>query len=86
MREYDSQCQKTSIVNKILGGYSVLLITGTLSIILTTAIVIIYCKIARRIKQATLLLKQAVILITCLIINMCILVFAAIVINLTAVD
>lgn len=86
VREYDSTCHKTSIVKKILGGYSVILLTGVLSIVLTTAIVVIYYKIAQRIRQATLLLKQALILITCLILNTVIVIFAAIVISLTAVN
>ena len=86
MREYDGQCHKTNSLKKIFGGYSVILITGILSIFLTAAIVIIYYKIARRIKQATDLLKQAVILIVCLIVNVLIVVFATVVVNLTAVE
>lgn len=86
MREYDGQCHKTNSLKKIFGGYSVILITGVLSIFLTAAIVIIYYKIARRIKQATDLLKQAVILIVCLVVNVLIVVFATIVVNLTAVE
>ena len=85
MREYDPHCNKTSIVKRVLGGYFMQLTTGALSIVLTVAIVIIYYKIARQIKQAMQLLKQALILITCLILNVVIVVFAA-VINLNGVE
>ena len=84
VREYDDQCQKTSPVKKMLAGYSVLEMTGILCIIFSAAIAITYWKIARQIKQAIHLMRQAVILLTCLIVNVVILVFSSVVINLTS--
>ena len=82
MREYDDHCRKTSPVKKILAD-SVLVMTGILCIILSAAIATTYWKIARQIKQAIHLMRQAVILLTCLIVNVAILVFSSTVINLT---
>lgn len=80
MRKYDSQCLRVDDLRKVFGGYSVLLITEVLSVVLTTTIMVIYYKLARqKIKQAAQLLKPALILVTCLIVNVVILVFSAIV-------
>ena len=79
-------CHKTNIIKKIFGGYSVLLVTGLLSIFLTAAMVTIYCKLAHRIKKASHLLKQAVILIICLVLNSLIIVFSALATNLAAIE
>lgn len=79
-------CHKTNVIKKVFGGYSVLLVTGFLSIFLTATMVTIYCKVAHRIKKASHLLKQAVILIICLVLNSLIIVFSALATNLAAIE
>ena len=83
LREYDNDCHKTNPVKKSLAGYGVFVLTGILSTILVTAMVLIYCRIARRkIKQATILKRQVLILSACLIASMAVLVFFLTVSNL----
>lgn len=80
MHEYDNECRKVNILKKIFGGYSVLLIVGILGVIFTVIMVIIYWKIARKIKKAKHLLKQALILVIALLLNFIILIFSSFVI------
>ncbi len=80
MHEYDNECRKVNILKKIFGGYSVLLIVGILGVIFTVIMVIIYWKIARKIKKAKHLLKQALILVIALLLNVIILIFSLFVI------
>ena len=73
IREYDDQCQKTIPVKRILAGYGHdFVLIGILCTILIATIVIIYCKIARQVKQATYLLRHAFILLTFLIVYLAI--------------
>lgn len=82
MREYDSDCH--TLLQKTIAGYGFLIIIGFLSFFLTMGMVIIYYKIARRIKPARHLMKQSTIMIACLIVNSLILAFAAVIINLSS--
>ena len=83
LREYDKNCHKTNPVKKSLAGYGVFLLTGILCTILVAAMVLIYCRIARRkIKQATILKRQAVILSACLIAGTAFLAFVLTVSNI----
>ena len=66
---YDDQCH-TSLLKKVLGGYGQSFVL--IGILCTASMLMIYCKIARQIKQATRLLRQAVILLTCLIVHLAI--------------
>lgn len=89
MKQYvviNGTCHKTNVIKKIFGGYSVLLVTGFLSIFLTAAMVTIYCKLAHKIKKASHLLKQAVILIICLVLNSLIIIFSALATNLADIE
>lgn len=73
LREYNNQCQKTSPLQRILGGYGhAFVLTGILCIILIASVVMIYCKIARQIKQAVHILRLAVILVTYFIVHLAI--------------
>ena len=69
LRQYDDQCH-TSLLKKVLGGYGHTFVL--IGIVCTASMLLIYCKIARQVKQATRLLRQAVILLTCLIVHLAI--------------
>ena len=63
------QCQ-TSPLKRVLAGYGNSF--ALIGILCTASMLMIYCKIARQIKQAKRLLRQAVILLTCLIVHLAI--------------
>lgn len=82
----DNQQLGVGSKKKIFGGYSVVLAMGILSIFLAVMMVHgYYCKMARRIKKAIHLLRQATVLVTCLIFNVFIVIFATVVVTVVPV-
>ena len=79
LRAYNNDCTRTSTLKKVLGGYTLLLGTGIFSVFLMVVVVIVYCKIARKVKKAVFFLKQATILITCLMLHVFLLIFSTLV-------
>ena len=86
VKEFDKDCHRIDAIKRFFGGYSVILAFGVVSIILMVKFMVVYCKLSRKISAPTHLLKQAMILIACLVINVVILVFAFIVVNLAHID
>ena len=82
VKEFDKDCHRTDAVKRFFGGYSVVLAFGVVSVVLMVSFVVVYCKVSRKINARTHLLKQAMILIACLVVNVSIIIFAAIIVNL----
>ena len=82
MQQYDNECNTINAiyVKKIFGGYNVIFLSGFLNVFCAVAMVVIYCRIKRRLKKATHLLKQPLIILICFIVNLFILIFTSIVI------
>ena len=79
LKAYNNDCTHTSTLKKVLGGYTLLLGTGIFSVFLMVVVVVVYCKIARKVKKAVFFLKQATILITCLMLHVLLLIFSTLV-------
>ena len=79
VREYNNDCTHTSTLNKVFGGYTLLLGAGIFSVFLMVIMVFVYCKIARKVKKAAFFLKQATILIACLMLNVLLVIFSTLV-------
>lgn len=77
MQEYDSKCEMKDSTKRIVGGYSIIFLAGLLNIFLAASMIIIYHKIIRKLKKATHLLKQPLILLLSLIVNLFILVVSS---------
>jgi hypothetical protein len=83
IKQYDHDCNVVDDVNyrKIFGGHSLVFLAGVLNIFLTAALVTVYCKVARRVGKASHLLRQPLILLLTLIVNLFILVSSSIIIT-----
>jgi hypothetical protein len=83
IKQYNDNCVIVDDIHykKIFGGYSLVFLAGVLNIFLTAALITIYCKITRRVRGASHLLRQPLILLLTLIVNLFLLVISSIIIT-----